>query len=70
MQFDKTLFDIKLLDLSSLNDVRRFTKAFLLEALKLDGVLANAGIMATDFQTTVDGFEQQFAINHLGHFCS
>lgn len=68
LQFDKTLFDIKLLDLSSLNDVRRFTKAFLLEALKLDGVLANAGIMATDFQTTVDGFEQQFAINHLGHF--
>lgn len=67
-QFDVSLFDIRLLDLASLNDIRRFTKQFYLEGIKLDGVLGNAGIMATDFKCTVDGFEQQFGVNHLGHF--
>ncbi|EQB4332829.1 SDR family NAD(P)-dependent oxidoreductase [Providencia stuartii] len=67
-QFGDALFEIKLLDLSSLNDIRRFVKQIILEDVKLDGILANAGVMATDFKLTVDGFEQQFGINHLGHF--
>ena len=28
----------------------------------------NAGIMACPYTTTVDGFESQFAVNHLAHF--
>ncbi|WP_140178872.1 SDR family NAD(P)-dependent oxidoreductase [Providencia stuartii] len=67
-QFDSSLFEIRLLDLASLADIRRFTKELQLESTKLDGVLGNAGIMATDFKYTVDGFEQQFGVNHLGHF--
>ena len=31
-------------------------------------LIANAGIMACPYGTTVDGFELQFGTNHLGHF--
>ncbi|KAF2628164.1 short chain dehydrogenase [Macroventuria anomochaeta] len=31
-------------------------------------LVANAGIMATPYGKTVDGFETQFATNHLSHF--
>ncbi|HZW79568.1 MAG TPA: SDR family NAD(P)-dependent oxidoreductase, partial [Candidatus Deferrimicrobiaceae bacterium] len=33
-----------------------------------DVVIANAGVMATPFGHTADGFETQFGTNHLGHF--
>jgi NAD(P)-dependent dehydrogenase (short-subunit alcohol dehydrogenase family) len=34
----------------------------------LHGLILNAGIMATPLGHTVDGFEQQFGVDHLGHF--
>ena len=30
--------------------------------------IGNAGIMACPYSKTVDGFESQFAVNHLAHF--
>ena len=33
-----------------------------------DVIIANAGVMATPFGHTADGFETQFGTNHLGHF--
>ena len=33
-----------------------------------DVIIANAGVMATPFGHTADGFESQFGTNHLGHF--
>jgi len=56
------------LDLSSLTSVRQFAERFLAEEQQLDILINNAGIMATPRKLTVDGFEQQFGVNHLGHF--
>ena len=35
---------------------------------KLDLLINNAGIMATPYTKTKDGFEMQFGTNHLGPF--
>ncbi|KAM0554027.1 hypothetical protein ACHAPJ_007102 [Fusarium lateritium] len=35
---------------------------------KIDVLVNNAGVMATDFRHTEEGFESQFVVNHLGHF--
>jgi NAD(P)-dependent dehydrogenase (short-subunit alcohol dehydrogenase family) len=34
----------------------------------IDVLVNNAGIMATDFALSPEGYESQFATNHLGHF--
>ena len=56
------------LDLSELASVRRFADEFISRYDRLDILINNAGIMNTPFGKTVDGFELQFATNHLGHF--
>ena len=56
------------LDLSDLTSVRRFADEFTSCYDKLDILINNAGVMRTPFKRTVDGFELQFATNHLGHF--
>lgn len=52
------------LDLGDLTSVRAFAD----EAPPFDVLINNAGVMNTPFRHTVDGFETQFGINHLGHF--
>ncbi|PKU83880.1 short-chain dehydrogenase TIC 32, chloroplastic [Dendrobium catenatum] len=60
--------DIMKLDLSSLKSVRAFADNFLATGLPLNILINNAGVMFCPFQLSVDGFEMQFATNHLGHF--
>ncbi len=56
------------LDLASLASVRQCADALVSEGQRFDLVIANAGVMATPFGKTSDGFETQFGTNHLGHF--
>ena len=56
------------LDLSTLQSVRDFVKAFEKSHDRLDGLVTNAGVMACPYAKTKDGFEWQFGCNHLAHF--
>ncbi|HSR45924.1 MAG TPA: oxidoreductase [Acidimicrobiia bacterium] len=55
------------LDLGNLESVRRFARALSVHPT-IDLLVNNAGIMAVPRQSTVDGFDRQLGINHLGHF--
>ena len=61
-------FEIISLDLASLTNVRACADQLLEDGKPLDAIIANAGVMATPFGKTNDGFETQFGTNHLGHF--
>jgi NAD(P)-dependent dehydrogenase (short-subunit alcohol dehydrogenase family) len=61
-------FELIELDLANLKSVRTCADQLLAEGDPFDLVIANAGVMATPFGHTADGFETQFGINHLGHF--
>lgn len=56
------------LELASLQSVRACADKLLIDGQPFDSIIANAGVMATPFGRTVDGFETQFATNYLGHF--
>ncbi len=56
------------LDLASLASGRACADALNAAGEPFDLVIANAGVMATPFGKTADGFETQFGTNHLGHF--
>ncbi len=56
------------LDLADLDSVRRFADAVTDEVVRIDVLCNNAGVMALPRNETVDGFETQFGVNHLGHF--
>jgi len=56
------------LDLAGLKSVRSAADKLLAKREPFDVVVANAGVMATPFGHTADGFETQFGTNHLGHF--
>src|SRR5882762_2418074 len=61
-------FEMVELDLASLKSVRACADKLLKKGKPFDVVIANAGVMATPFGQTLDGFETQFGTNHLGHF--
>src|SRR6202000_2668518 len=61
-------FELIELDLSDLKNVRAAADALVAKGQPFDVIIANAGVMATPFGKTIDGFETQFGTNHLGHF--
>ncbi|KAJ7392997.1 hypothetical protein OS493_008244 [Desmophyllum pertusum] len=56
------------LDLGSLGSIRTFVTNFKKKGLPLHVLVNNAGIMFPPYETTEDGFELQFGVNHIGPF--
>jgi NAD(P)-dependent dehydrogenase (short-subunit alcohol dehydrogenase family) len=56
--------EVRRLDLQDLSSVQDFADG----VDTVDVLVNNAGIMATKFALTADGFEGQIGTNHLGHF--
>src|SRR6202050_4058627 len=61
-------FELIEVDLANLKSVRKCGEQLLAKEEPFDVIIANAGVMATKFGKTADGFETQFGTNHLGHF--
>jgi NAD(P)-dependent dehydrogenase (short-subunit alcohol dehydrogenase family) len=60
--------DVMALELTSPASVRAFAKEFSARHQSLNVLLCNAGVMACPLERTAEGWEMQFATNHLGHF--
>ncbi|KAG0337850.1 hypothetical protein BG004_007467 [Podila humilis] len=57
------------LDLGSFADIRTFAEDVARKTSVIDLLINNAGVMAVPkFTPSVEGYDVQFAINHLGHF--
>lgn len=62
---DELALEVRALDLAVLASVRDFAAAW---DEPIDLLINNAGVMVPPRTRTPDGFELQFATNHLGHF--
>jgi NAD(P)-dependent dehydrogenase (short-subunit alcohol dehydrogenase family) len=60
--------DVMALELMSLDSVRAFAKEFTARHKTLNVLINNAGVMASPLARTANGWESQFATNHIGHF--
>ncbi|CAG8543447.1 16869_t:CDS:2 [Racocetra persica] len=56
------------LDLGSLRSVKKCAENFLARDLPLHILINNAGISADPFSLTEDGIQEEFGVNHVGHF--
>lgn len=56
------------LDLADPKSVETFVKSFLETGLQIDILINNAAVMACPKMPTSNGWDLQFAVNHIGHF--
>lgn len=66
--YPEGFIDFIQLDLESRKSISRFAKQYRHKYSKINLIINNAGIMCTPYKLTDNGQEQQFAVNHLGHF--
>ncbi|XP_057317837.1 retinol dehydrogenase 12-like isoform X2 [Microplitis mediator] len=59
---------VYVLDNSSFESVKKFSSELKKDYTKIHVLINNAGVMATPYEETKDGFEQQWGINYLSHF--
>ena len=67
-RFPEASIQLAIGDLASLADVRRIAEDFNAKNESLDVLFNNAGVINQQRRTTIDGYEETFAVNHLSHF--
>jgi NAD(P)-dependent dehydrogenase (short-subunit alcohol dehydrogenase family) len=67
-QVNESNLHLMRLDLASLESVRTFARELGARYSRLDVLIENAGVSTRARQTSADGYELDFAVNHLGHF--
>ncbi|KAH7082852.1 hypothetical protein BKA63DRAFT_583982 [Paraphoma chrysanthemicola] len=67
MEVPKAPVTLLLCDLSSLHSIQQAAQQIRSESQYLDILICNAGVVACPKATSEDGYEIQFATNHLGH---
>ena len=60
--------DLFYCDLSSLASIKQFAEAFKAKYSRLDCLINNAAIVPKNREFSLDGYEMQFAVNHLAPF--
>ena len=60
--------DVLALDLANPGSVNGFVDEFLKSGLTIDVLINNAAVMACPEMPTSNGWDLQFAVNHIGHF--
>ncbi|KAF6771483.1 hypothetical protein AHF37_10263 [Paragonimus kellicotti] len=65
---ESDLLILEKLDLASLDSVKDFANRVSKNFTKLDFLINNAGLIAKEYATTVDGFEMTMGTNYLGPF--
>ncbi len=60
--------EIEIVDLTSLDSIKNFCNRIKSNYEKIDFLVNNAGGGGSKYQQTVDGLEQNFTLNYLGHF--
>lgn len=60
--------DVLIADLSSLDAIRELARVVTKNYQRLDVLINNAGVMLTKRQLSIDGYEMQYAVHHLGPF--
>jgi NAD(P)-dependent dehydrogenase (short-subunit alcohol dehydrogenase family) len=63
-----TNLDVRALELDVPGSVRAFAKGWLADHDQLNLLINNAGVMACPLMRNSEGWENQFATNHVGHF--
>jgi len=59
---------IQEMDLTDLSSVKAAAEEIIEKEGTIDVLLLNAGVMATPYELTKDGFELQFGTNHIAHY--
>jgi NAD(P)-dependent dehydrogenase (short-subunit alcohol dehydrogenase family) len=62
------MVDVLICDYASQDSIREMTAQFNRDYPRLDVLVNNAGLIMMSRETTVDGLEVTFAVNHLGYF--
>mmetsp|Transcript_4503 Transcript_4503/g.9627 ORF Transcript_4503/g.9627 Transcript_4503/m.9627 type:complete len:358 (-) Transcript_4503:65-1138(-) len=66
--FDNIVVPENALDLSSLQQVQKFSEEYLSTYNKLDMLFLNAASIPMKFETTEDGYEMQLGVDHIAHY--